>query len=181
MHEHRMNRENKEIDTERLRLTALQKRDLDGFFALCSDPRVRSFLGGPISSDQIQSKFEEALASPPSTPHWVIRNKADNTSFVGTIDLSKHHDSSDLEVSYMLLPQFWGKGFGTEVLSGVIDFGFSELKLPIIVAETQTANKASCAILEKVGMKLRKTLQRFGEEQALYEIAASDELFTISP
>lgn len=43
-----------------------------------------------------------------------------------------------------------------------------ELKLPGLIAETQTANQASCRLLEKVGKKRVKTLSRFGAEQVIY-------------
>lgn len=36
------------------------------------------------------------------------------------------------------------------------------------VAETQSANQRSCALLERVGMKVDKYVYRFGAEQAVY-------------
>lgn len=49
-----------------------------------------------------------------------------------------------------------------------MDYAFNTLKLTEIVAETQTSNRASCRLLEKLGMKFRETIQRFGEEQSIY-------------
>lgn len=58
----------------------------------------------------------------------------------------------------------------TEVISKIVDFGFNDLGLDEIVAETQTANGASCKLLERVGMTLEAKLHRFGAEQAVYSI-----------
>lgn len=44
------------------------------------------------------------------------------------------------------------------------------LNISSIVAETQTANRASCRLLEKLGMKKVQVLERFGREQAVYEL-----------
>jgi len=42
------------------------------------------------------------------------------------------------------------------------------------VAETQSANKASCKLLEKLGMNLKQIVQRFGAEQSIYCIEKSN-------
>jgi [ribosomal protein S5]-alanine N-acetyltransferase len=46
----------------------------------------------------------------------------------------------------------------------------TELSLPNVIAETQTANRASCKLIERLGMKLEKTIERFGAEHAIYSI-----------
>jgi [ribosomal protein S5]-alanine N-acetyltransferase len=43
-----------------------------------------------------------------------------------------------------------GAGYGVEVLYTVLDFAFTVLNLPRVVAETQSANIASCKLLEKL-------------------------------
>src|SRR5699024_11286264 len=56
----------------------------------------------------------------------------------------------------------------TEVVGHIIDYSLSELALSKIVAETQTANTASCKLLEKLGMTLERIVYRFNAEQAIY-------------
>lgn len=97
----------------------------------------------------------------------VVKEKSTHT-FVGLISLDTHHDGISTEVSYQILPKWWGKGIGSEVVEEVINYAFKSLNLPEVIAETQTANKPSCRLLEKLGMNLRETLLIFGEEQAVY-------------
>ena len=97
----------------------------------------------------------------------VVKEKSTHT-FVGLISLDTHHDGISTEVSYQILPKWWGKGIGSEVVEEVINYAFKSLNLPEVIAETQTANKPSCRLLEKLGMNLRETLLRFGEEQAVF-------------
>ena len=97
----------------------------------------------------------------------VVKEKSTHT-FVGLISLDTHHDGISTEVSYQILPNCWGKGIASEVVEKVIDYAFKSLNLPEVIAETQTANKPSCRLLEKLGMNLRETLLRFGEEQAVF-------------
>jgi RimJ/RimL family protein N-acetyltransferase len=47
---------------------------------------------------------------------------------------------------------YWGKGFGTESLNTILDFGFKELNLHRIEAGCAVDNIASIKVLEKVGM-----------------------------
>lgn len=63
-----------------------------------------------------------------------------------------------------------GGGLATEVIGKLIDYAFNDLGLLSLVAETQTANKQSCRLLERVGMTLENKLHRFGEEQSLFRI-----------
>ncbi|WP_413306207.1 GNAT family N-acetyltransferase [Bacillus sp. 1P10SD] len=90
--------------------------------------------------------------------------------FIGMVSLDPHHDGIYYEVSYQLLPNWWGVGYATEVVQVVINFALNELKQPKIIAETQIANIVSCRPLEKLGMKLEGTINRFGAEQAIYSI-----------
>ncbi|GAJ98263.1 ribosomal-protein-alanine acetyltransferase [Geomicrobium sp. JCM 19055] len=91
-------------------------------------------------------------------------------SFIGTVSIALHHDQINDEVSYQLLPEWWGKGYGKEVVSAVIKYAFQNLHLMKIVAETQAANTRSCHLLESVGMKKETTIERFGEQQIIYAI-----------
>ncbi|MDY0406771.1 GNAT family N-acetyltransferase [Virgibacillus sp. 179-BFC.A HS] len=101
--------------------------------------------------------------------YWVVREKY-TQKFIGLVSLDTHHVGTDLEVSYQFLPHWWGKGYATEVVGAVIHIAFHEFNLPRIVAETQTANKVSCRLLEKLGRALERTVMRFGAEQAIYSI-----------
>jgi ribosomal-protein-alanine N-acetyltransferase len=92
----------------------------------------------------------------------------ENGKFLGLVSLDKHHDGESTEVSYQLMPIAWRKGYATEVVKEVIHYSFTKLNLPRLIAETQTANKSSCKLLERVGMTVKETVHRFGEEQKIY-------------
>ena len=54
-------------------------------------------------------------------------------------------------LSYSLGRPYWGSGIATEVARRVIDFGFSDLDLRRIDAETSPNNLRSQKVLEKLG------------------------------
>ncbi|WP_033543680.1 GNAT family N-acetyltransferase [Planococcus sp. CAU13] len=157
------------FETERCYLSAFQKSDRDDVAQLFSDPAVRTYLGGVRKRDAIKVILDEMLASMDDAYYWVVREKG-TAEFMGLISLDLHHEGVDQELSYQFLPGWWGRGYAYETAAVIIDFALEELKLPGLVAETQSANLASCRLLEKLGMTLERTVVRFGAEQSIYAI-----------
>jgi [ribosomal protein S5]-alanine N-acetyltransferase len=133
------------------------------------NPEVRKYLGGVPTEASIEGTLNEMVNPAYTAYYWVVRGKFTN-EFIGLVSLDPHHDSDDLEVSYQLVPKWWGAGYGTEVVKRVLQFAFDELKLPKVVAETQSKNTSSCKLIERLGMELEKTTIRFGAEQSIYSI-----------
>nr|WP_322099554.1 GNAT family N-acetyltransferase [Gottfriedia endophytica] len=130
---------------------------------------ARKYLGGIIDKKTFEVYFLDMLQVKENTFNWVIRENSNN-EFIGLISLHPSHDGTCTEVSYQLLPKWWGNGFATEAVNSVIHFAFTELNLLILIAETQVLNLSSRRLLEKLGMKLAKKVKRFGAEQAIYRI-----------
>ena len=158
------------IETNRCKIIKLHKSDYKNVRELYFDERVRRFLGGIVSSERFDNSFNSMLNSDKNSMYLVIRLK-DNDEFIGLISLDKHHNGLDTEVSYQFLPKYWGYGYAKEVVRRIIDYAFDELKLEKLVAETQSANKNSCKLLQKVGMSLEQTITRFGAEQNIFSIS----------
>jgi ribosomal-protein-alanine N-acetyltransferase len=157
------------FETDRCRLTALRMDDLEHVVALYMDEDVRRFLGGPREEEDIRSAFPKLLQPDAETHYWAIKLKEDDT-FIGIVDLGPHHDGIDIEVSYQFLPAWWGQGYATETVQAVIGYALETLGLPRVIAETQMANVASRRLLERLGMRLARTVERFGARQAIYMV-----------
>ena len=165
-----------EIQTPRLHLcypTEQISRDLEN---LWRDKTVRRFLGGVVEDDVIKQKIV-GLQS-----HWeryrfgqwgVIERSSKR--IIGLCGL--HHSDDGIELSYMLFPEFWGKGLAYEAVSNCVDYAFNILSINIIIAITQEANTKSCQLLKKIGMKPIKNFERFNARQSLFQITKSDQTF----
>ncbi|MFA5522833.1 MAG: GNAT family N-acetyltransferase [Tissierellales bacterium] len=157
------------IETNRCILSKIQKTDYEDVRMLYTDEKVREFLGGIIEENIYMIKFINMCDESNGYLYWVIRHKEDN-QFVGLVSLDLHHDGVTTEISYQLLPKWWGDGYATEIIQYVISYGFKKLGLIKIVAETQSANTASCRLLKRIGMSLEETVERFGAEQSIFSI-----------
>ena len=157
------------IKTARCELTTLKDSDWNLVMRLYTDAEVRRFLGGIVDLQTVRLRFLKMLESNLETQYWVIRAK-DSSSLeeIGIVSLTRHHNNIDTEISYQLLPEWWGKGYGTEAARAIVKYALTVMNLPRVVAETQIANIASCRLLESVGMGLERTVQRFGAKQGIF-------------
>ena len=157
------------IETARCELTTLKDCDRNLVVKLYTDVKVRHFLGGVIDRKTIRYKFLKMLEFNLENYYWIIRAKnSSSLSEIGIVSLTRHHNNIDVEISYQLLPEWWGKGYGTEAVRAIVTYALTVMNLPRVVAETQMANIASCRLLESVGMRLEQTVERFGAKQGIF-------------
>lgn len=161
------------FETERCTINRLQESDYSVVEKVYANQEVRKFLGGIRNEDSMREIFEEMLTSSHESFHWAVREKQ-TEKMIGLVSLDSHHEGVYQEVSYQFLPCWWGKGYASETVSVIIHFALNELNFSAVLAETQTTNRASCQLLERLGMQIERTLFRFGAEQALYSIKNSN-------
>ncbi|KAF9267471.1 acyl-CoA N-acyltransferase [Marasmius fiardii PR-910] len=84
---------------------------------------------------------------------FIIESKdAGTPQFVGFASLSlQHRKHRDAQYSIAILPQFWGKGYATEVTKFVVDHGFIHFGLHRISLGVLEENQAARNMYKKVG------------------------------
>ena len=87
---------------------------------------------------------------------WAVR---ENGLCVGRVMLSVNRRFSTGTVAYYLAESAWGKGYMTEALRAVIQYGFDGLNLNRIEAQHETTNPASGAVMRKCHMQHEGTLR----------------------
>ena len=156
------------LSTERCILASLTEEDFSAVAKLYVDPEVRKYLGGAISAEQLEAKFA-AIRLHPEYFALSIHERETNR-FVGLITLAPHQDGEDTEISFQLLPRFWGQGLATETVGAVLDYAFQTLGINWLIAETQSSNARSRALLERLGMMQIGQLVRHGSDQVVYAL-----------
>lgn len=147
------------LTTERLLLRDLEERDVEGIFALDSDPEVLRFIGTPAlkgrseAADRItgiRKQYEEH-----GIGRWAVEERATG-AFMGWCGLKweqhirpfPYHD-----IGYRLIRTYWGRGYATEAASACLRHGFEVLNYPEICAAAEAEHHASNRILQKIGLK----------------------------
>ncbi len=149
------------IETERLILRELRLTDLDGMFALDSDPEVHKYLGNkPVKTKTESQKILESVVNQ-YKERGIGRFAAIEKSsgdFIGWsgIRLNTEYNMNGFtkyyDVGYRLIKQYWGKGYATESGKAAVDYAFNVLKLPELYATTEIGNQASHNALLKIGL-----------------------------
>lgn len=156
------------LESERLFLRNIEESDSDAILYLRSDETINRYIERPEDrktrnkSDAVRfiKELNENIKNNKSIA-WGITLKND-PQIVGTICLwNFSHNNKIAEVGYDLSPEFQRKGIMSEALKLVMNFGFNELELEKIVADTHHGNKSSIGLLERNGfhfVKNRKDL-----------------------
>ncbi|MCE2743476.1 MAG: GNAT family N-acetyltransferase [Fluviicola sp.] len=113
------------FETERLHVRSLDLNDNDAFFDLKNNPKVMNPLPrkvlNKIESDQELIMLIESTKST-NKKVWSICVKHNN-ELIGCCGFMKNDQNND-EIGYQLRELYWGKGFGTEIDRGLIEYGF---------------------------------------------------------
>ena len=150
-------------------LHPLTPADADDLLRLYTEPGVRAFLGGPLSTVEARRRVDAFFISRTPHPVWAIRSAGgDRSGFLGMVSLDPHHDGHDVQISYLLLPEHQGHGHASLAVADALRYAFTVLGLDRVVAETQSRNARSVRLLERVGMAFERRVIRFGVEQSIY-------------
>jgi [ribosomal protein S5]-alanine N-acetyltransferase len=79
----------------------------------------------------------------------------------------------DVELGYTLARDAWGKGYATELGQALVEYAFTVLRVPRVVAQVEPANTASRRVLAKLGMTERETRTAYGRPHLLYAVDAT--------
>ena len=83
---------------------------------------------------------------------WAIVEKATN-KMIGTCGFAKlDFENNSAEIGYVINPNYWRRGYATESVKKVIQFGFETLNLHRIEARYIVGNEVSRRVMEKCGM-----------------------------
>jgi RimJ/RimL family protein N-acetyltransferase len=141
------------LRTARLLLDPYVPEDEASFVALFQDPRVSRWMGdGPASEAEDRSLFGRIFTK--VYPQdlfdvWAVRR---GRLLIGHAEI-KPTDvvAGGHEIVYALVPAAWGSGLGTELAAAIVAYGFGTLRLTEVHATVAAPNKASLALLGRIG------------------------------
>ncbi len=139
------------FETDRLIIRDLIEMDADDYYDMMGNPNVMSLIPRKVMSREESNKhlqgFIKGSPNLSVTKIWAIEIK-NGSEFIGLCAFLKNNENED-EIGYRLREKFWRKGFGTEIVKGLILFGFKEMGMKKITADVDTRNLNSVKILEK--------------------------------
>ncbi|GLX71500.1 GNAT family N-acetyltransferase [Paenibacillus glycanilyticus] len=155
------------IETERLILRAFAQEDstdADALFEMLSDAESAKYFGNtPMNSREQavqligrgQHRFEAM-----EMIRWAITLK-DQGTVIGMVIARDFELDAAGDLEYIILPDYWGKGYMTEALQAVIAYGFDILELKRLQAKVMPENFVSLAVLRKLRFQQEGLLRQY--------------------
>ena len=147
------------FETERLFVRKLVATDFEPFHEMQSNKNVMRFVRAKEMTykdnekdlKDVIEKYEK-----PTNDFWIyaIERKSD-ANFVGTVAFVK--DENDDEIGYRFLEKYWGNGYGTEILNGMIAYA-QKIKLPSLIAYVSNDNIGSEKIIKRANFTFIKSV-----------------------
>ena len=144
------------LHTERLSLRAMHPIDAEDMYDYSRRPEVTKYL---LWTEHKNVGYTKDYLFYVGTRYalgdfydWAIID-LESRRMIGTCGFTRIDAANDCaEIGYVLNPDFHGKGYATEAVKKIIEFGFSELSLNRIEARFMKGNEASLRLMQRVGM-----------------------------
>ncbi|MFJ8045549.1 GNAT family N-acetyltransferase [Kitasatospora sp. NPDC096147] len=157
------------LRTERLVLRGARPGDRAAFVELLASPQVYEYLGGARPRAELEAAVPEAPGQRPGLFVVELDGK-----MIGTVTVDRRAAGrpgrvgpagGDAELSYLLLPHAWGRGYATEACTAVLQWTAAALPGEPVVLCTQSANARSVRLAEKLGFAELERFEEFGADQ----------------
>jgi ribosomal-protein-alanine N-acetyltransferase len=163
------------FETERLFLYKLTEADTDSVAAMRADADVMRYIREPQKREEALNwiKLVSSRWESDKIGFCSVILKSTN-QFIGWCGLWELKETSETEVGYAFFTEFWGKGFAVEASEPFLEYGFTELNQPKIVACANPNNLGSRRVMEKLGMKFDHIGLYYGRDLVHYSIKKID-------
>lgn len=145
------------METDKLLLRSFEDKDAPAIRKLAGSIEIarNTFVPHPYEEGMVGQFIEESNKNT-SIGKWanfaiVLKKENILIGSIGYKDIDRKHHRA--EFGYWIGKPYWGKGYATEAVELLVDYGFNELGLHRIYATPFGSNIASQRVLEKAGLR----------------------------
>lgn len=163
------------FETDRLIVRQYKPEDIDNYYTLNSDKEIMEYIRQPRTREECDTFLNEIMSSyteDASKGHWGTFEKSTG-KYVGTFAFIPVKGTSDYQLGYALLKEYWGKGFATEMLLGGIRHTFEKTDLNKVYGITEAAHVVSQKVLLKAGFTLFQKYEENGKKMTKFILRRS--------
>jgi [ribosomal protein S5]-alanine N-acetyltransferase len=158
--------------SERLIIRKITLNDANDIFEFTSLPETSEILTWyPHTTLQVTSSFIKSIIEKyekNEASQWAIelKNEKKVIGIAGFIQFFPEHNRG--EIAYVLSPVHQNRGYMTEALMMVLNYGFNNLKMNRIEAKCEINNSSSERVLLKIGMQPEGCFRDYLIRKGLY-------------
>lgn len=127
--------------------------------ALYADPAVSTYLP-PMRPNGVREMIKDSLAQ------WELRGfgpsavfNLSGEEFLGKSGLNYVAEYHEIEVKWLLRPEYWGQGFATEAGEAWINWCLHNTSAPHVIARIHPDNKRSIDVAERLNMRFVREIE----------------------
>jgi ribosomal-protein-alanine N-acetyltransferase len=158
------------IMSARLGFRLLEDADFESLETLDTDPEVRAhFPDGVSTSAEIRRRIarsQDNYRNRGYTEFAVV--DLESGEFAGRAGFGET-EGGEIEVGYVFLKDFWGRGLAQESLRALLAWAEQNLEIPRIIAYAPKEHSASFNVMKKSGMRYFRSGSMRGVECDFYE------------
>lgn len=146
------------LETERLLLRKVRMSDAEVLFKLRSNANAMQYIPRelPKTIDDSKKMIKRIYRMERSNKgiNWMIEVKEnkDAIGYIGIFRIKKEDHRG--EIGYMILPEFWRKGYASEALKAIEKLAFMHFKFHSLEADIDPENTSSRKVVESNGYAL---------------------------
>ncbi|HEY2623839.1 GNAT family N-acetyltransferase [Dyella sp. Tek66A03] len=159
------------LETARLRLTALGERHFENYAAMLADPSSTRWVGDGQPLDRTNAWRSLAML----IGHWQLRGYGmwalelkDTGEFIGRAGLMQPEGWPDLELGWMLRPEYRHHGYATEAGNAILEFAWCKLNAQRVISLVRIGNDASDRVAERLGGEHIDDMDFFGTNNHVF-------------
>jgi RimJ/RimL family protein N-acetyltransferase len=145
------------IRTDRLSLRPWRGQELDRYHSLRGDADVVRYLyEEPLTRAQSADKLDSLRTEITEIGPWMnlAVEVTATAAIAGDVGLCwRSDDHRHAEVGYAFHPDHRGHGYATEAVAAMVDLAFTGLGAHRVSGQLDSRNRASAALLERLGMR----------------------------
>ncbi|MEM9084965.1 MAG: GNAT family N-acetyltransferase [Pseudomonadota bacterium] len=155
------------LETERLILRKITESDAALQDRVLNTPTVMQHLGGVKELHEIEERHAKTMASYSRNGlGFLFMIEKATGELVGhagikRTDIPSAPNLGDHEVGWLVREDRWRRGYAHEAMVAVLEWAFTRIEAPHVVAITSSRNVGSWSLMEKLGMERRTDLDFF--------------------
>ena len=152
------------IKTANLILRNWQEADAPALYQICLDEALRK--SGVTYVESIQSAGEAIRSRAKDTRFKAVihRERGELIGFISLGDMNRYKGYAELE--FAITADCRNRGYATEAVKCMVDYGFSKLGLAVIAAWVRSHNTESLRVLEKSGFVFEGRLRKHARDHS---------------
>lgn len=158
-----------------MELSQWEVADRPAMETLCTNAHVMRYVGErkPMAPEAIDGALRDTIAHYRHGFGELAMRLRGCKEIIGECGLKFLEDTGDVEIGWMLMPAYWGRGLATEAARATLHHAFTSLQFDEIVAVADERNHASLRIIDKLGMQFVGYARHYGSLLRKYSIARS--------